>query len=79
MNERRRRGDLPDDRHPLLHLVSRQQPIEVNANRSGPACPPGQPSLRGLVDGEHRTLGGQQQDLVLTGIEQGAPAEFAVP
>jgi hypothetical protein len=41
MNERDRRGDLPDDRHPLLYLVPRQQPIEVGADRIGPARPLG--------------------------------------
>ena len=41
MNERGRRGDLPDDRHPLLYLVPRQQPIEVSADRISPARPLG--------------------------------------
>ena len=79
MNERRRRGDLPDDGHPLLHLVPRQQPIEVSADRIGPAHPLGQPPLGGFVDGENLALRGHQQDLVLARVQQRAHADFALP
>ena len=78
MNERRRRGDLPDDGHPLLHLVPRQQPIEVSANRIGPARPPRQPPLGGFVDGENLALRGHQQDLVLARVQQRAHANLAL-
>ena len=79
MNERRRRCDLPDDGHPLLHLVPRQQPIEVSADRSRPARPLRQPPLGGFVDGENLAPRGHQQDLVLARVQQRAHANLALP
>ena len=79
MNERRRRGDLPDDGHPLLHLVPRQQPIEVSADRIRPARSLGQPPLRGFVDGENLATDGHKQDLVLARVQERAHADFALP
>ena len=78
MNECRCRGDLPDDGHPLLHLVLRQEPIEVSADRIGPAHSPRQPPLGGFVDGENLTLRGHQQDLVLARVQQRAHANLAL-
>ena len=79
MIERGRQGDLPDNGHPPLHLVPRQQPIEVSADRIGPARPPRQPPLGGFVDGENLATDGHKQDLVLARVEQRAHADFALP
>ena len=78
MNERRRRGDLPDESHPLLRLAPGQQTIEVSTDQIEPARSPGQPPLGGFVDGENLTLRGQEQDLVLARVQQRAHAAFVL-
>ena len=53
-----------------LRLIVRKQPIEPSANQVSAVRPPRQSVFRRLVDGEHVTFDAEEQDLVLTGVQQ---------
>ena len=50
----------------------------MSADGIGSGQPSRQPPLCRLVDGEHNAVGGQQQDFVLTRVEESAHADLAL-